>query len=173
MSLSALLSLGQKGKNGGRRFRPMPLKDKLRPFVPSPILRTRKWCIDAKPLVPLFRHLPARDAAQMIAAFTSAHQNVRCAHSPREMSEIACGILSRRNVAGCIVEAGSFKGGGTAKLSLLARWLNRNLYVFDSFAGIPDNQETHTTNIWGYDAKFDAGDWAGGLEEVKANAAHY
>ena len=92
----------------------MTLKDTLRPFVPSSLRSIRKWCIDAKPLVPPFRHMPARHATKMIVAFSNAHQNIRCAHSPQEMSEIACGILRRRNVDGCIVEAGSFKGGGTA-----------------------------------------------------------
>src|ERR1039457_2830071 len=76
--------------------------------------------------------------------------NVHCEHSEAQFLLIASAILNLpAALAGCIVEAGCFKGGSTAKLSALARILGRKLVTFDSFEGIPENTEHHGKNIWG------------------------
>jgi O-methyltransferase len=75
---------------------------------------------------------------------------------------------------GVVVEAGCFKGGSTAKFSLAAHLAGRELVVFDSFQGIPDNEETNTANVLSdRPGKFVEGSFCGGLEEVKANVAKY
>ncbi|MAH06620.1 methyltransferase [Candidatus Pacearchaeota archaeon] len=76
-----------------------------------------------------------------------------------------------RDLKGCIIECGSFKGGSTAKFSVFAKELNRKLVVFDSFKGIPKNNELHydglfKTKIGG---PFKEGSYSGTLDEVKRN----
>jgi O-methyltransferase len=55
---------------------------------------------------------------------------------------------------GVIVEAGCYKGGSTAKFSLMAEKVNRDLVVFDSFQGIPENAEPHEKDMFGNRADF-------------------
>lgn len=74
---------------------------------------------------------------------------------------------------GVVVEAGCFKGGSTAKFSLIAEKAGRDLLVFDSFEGIPENTEPHAKNIFGGPVAFEAGSYAGSIDEVKANIARY
>ncbi|HLT27990.1 MAG TPA: TylF/MycF/NovP-related O-methyltransferase, partial [Zeimonas sp.] len=56
-----------------------------------------------------------------------------------------------------LVEAGCFKGGSTAKLSLLAELAGRELVVFDSFEGLPDNDESGQVTIQGEVSDFRKG----------------
>ena len=50
---------------------------------------------------------------------------VYCPHTQRETISFVKTILSLPNhIEGCIVEAGSFKGGGTAKFSIAAKIAN-------------------------------------------------
>jgi O-methyltransferase len=50
---------------------------------------------------------------------------------------------------GVVVEPGCYKGSSTAKFSLIARKAGRDLVVFDSFQGIPDNAEPHEKDMYG------------------------
>jgi O-methyltransferase len=73
-------------------------------------------------------------------------------------------------VDACIVEAGCFKGGSSAKLSLCAALTSRTLYLFDSFQGIPSNseyQQYHDNQT----IKFETGAYSGTEEEVRRNIA--
>jgi O-methyltransferase len=91
-------------------------------------------------------------------------------HMEHEMVQVMAAILSLpRSTDGVIVEAGSFKGGSTSKLSLATRLAGRRLVVFDSFEGIPEHHETHGKNIYGGDAYFPPGSYAGSLQEVTSN----
>jgi len=74
---------------------------------------------------------------------------------------------------GVLVEAGCFKGSSTAKFSLAADIAGRELVVFDSFEGIPENEEQHEKNIFGGRAGFKKGSYSGALEEVKGNVARF
>ena len=107
---------------------------------------------------------------KIIVNFLLITGNVKCSHTQQEIITITGHLLkSLDNTMGCIVEAGSHKGGSTAKLSIVAGILNKKLVIFDSFEGIPDNKEPHEKNIFGKQAKFSKGDYAGSLEEVKNN----
>jgi O-methyltransferase len=74
-----------------------------------------------------------------------------------------------------VVEAGCFVGSSTAKFSLAAARAGKTLVVFDSFAGIPENDEKHDTDHFGSTdlPGFRAGDWHGELDEVKGNVTRY
>ena len=74
---------------------------------------------------------------------------------------------------GVFVEAGCFKGGSTAKFSLAAAAVGKKLVVFDSFRGIPDNDEVHPIRGHEQPWTFEAGDYRGSLSEVTSNVSRY
>lgn len=100
--------------------------------------------------------------------------NVDCPHTQQEILAIASAILQApRALPGVLVEAGCFKGGSTAKLSLLAKISGRRLMVFDSFEGLPDNSESNQISMYGEKANFTKGTYRGTLDEVKTNVRAY
>jgi O-methyltransferase len=110
----------------------------------------------------------------LVKRILTAHANVQCAHTHAEMARIITRIFAiPDDRPGCIVEAGCFKGGSTTKLSIAAAQVGRKLVVFDSFDGIPDNDEPHDQTIFGDQARFDRGAYAGQLAEVTENVRRY
>jgi len=100
--------------------------------------------------------------------------HVDCPHTEHEIIAIARAILDLgADVSGVIVEAGAFHGGSTAKLSLAAALCGRRLAVFDSFEGMPENNETHGKSIYRREHHFPKGSHAVPLEEVKGNVERY
>lgn len=99
---------------------------------------------------------------------------VWCAHTEEEILEVATAVLKTpREIEGVIVEAGCYKGGSTAKLSLVAKLADRDLVVFDSFEGLPDNDESDQRSIFGDVPDFSRGRYRGAREEVEHNVARF
>jgi O-methyltransferase len=97
-------------------------------------------------------------------------KHVDCPHSQGEVLSCIRAIIGLdASVSGCIVEAGCYKGGSTAKFSLAAAAAGRELVAFDSFAGIPAHDEDHGINIFGKPVSFAEGEYRGSLEEVREN----
>jgi O-methyltransferase len=111
---------------------------------------------------------------KLILAFYKISYYVDCPHTEHELVIIARAILNiAPGVKGAIVEAGAFHGGSTAKLSLVARLADRKLEVFDSFAGMPENDEEGGKSIYGRAHKFPKGSHAVGVAEVRGNVEKY
>jgi hypothetical protein len=72
------------------------------------------------------------------------------------------------HVEGVLVEAGCWKGGTTANLSLVAAIVGRDLIVYDSFQGMPP---AAAGDRWA--DPLHEGSYRGELEEVRANVAAY
>jgi O-methyltransferase len=103
-------------------------------------------------------------------------RHVKTAHNPSHILEFLAAIFALKPESpGCIIEAGAYKGGGTAKISLATKHANRQLVVFDSFRGLPENAEDHQKSVLGHSIKdwFKAGNFSGSLDEVKQNVANY
>jgi hypothetical protein len=100
--------------------------------------------------------------------------NIKCAHSPFEFYLMQAIILTLK-VPGPILELGCYKGGSTAKLSLLCKLTGRKLYAFDSFEGLPPPTTLdlkHSYMPWVYEKKiveYSESSYAGSLEEVRNN----
>jgi hypothetical protein len=113
----------------------------------------------------------------LVLKFYKISYYVDCPHTEHEMIAITRQILDlgapNGTVQGAIVEAGSFHGGSTAKLSLVAKLCNRQLDAFDSFAGMPENSEEHGKSIYGREHHFPKGSHAVSFEEVKNNVVRY
>jgi O-methyltransferase len=95
-------------------------------------------------------------------------------HNQVEMLRVAEAVLRiPKEVPGVIVECGAFKGASAAKFSLVAACAGRRLLVFDSFAGIPPNEEPPGLNIYGQVLSFPEGSYAGSLEEVRQTVSRF
>jgi hypothetical protein len=94
-------------------------------------------------------------------------RKVQTGTSYRAHLAMAAKILAiPRRVEGVIVEAGCWKGGTTANLSLVADIVGRDLIVYDSFAGLPPATDG---DRWA--SPLGEGAFNGELEEVRANVA--
>jgi O-methyltransferase len=110
----------------------------------------------------------------LVLNFYKISYYVDCPHTEHELLVIAGQILNLgAGVEGHIVEAGSFHGGSTAKLSLVAELCDRKFDVFDSFEGMPENAESHGKSIYGREHHFPKGSHAVAFEEVKNNVQMY
>ncbi len=111
---------------------------------------------------------------RLIGAFYIISYYVDCPHTEHELIAVARYILNLGSrVRGVIVEAGAYHGGSTAKFSLVAKLANRELAVFDSFEGMPENSEAGGTSIYGREHHFPKGSHAVGLDVVRDNVAAY
>jgi O-methyltransferase len=115
-----------------------------------------------------------REKLRIVKQIYSISYNIDCPHNQAEMILFIQAILSLPgDKKGCIVEAGCYKGGSTAKFSLAARIIDRELVVFDSFEGLPEHNEAHIKNIFNRPVTFVKGEYCGNLDEVKANVSKY
>lgn len=164
------------------------LKAPLKRTLPGPLWRSMSWIRwRALRIIRNWRDLLAcasflfnwkvrvsfRQRLSIVRQLYSITFNVSSPHTNKEIISFITAILSLPRSGGVVVEAGSFKGIGTAKFSLAADIVGRELIVFDSFQGIPDNDEPHVENIFGGVARFSKGDYCGTLDEVKANVSRY
>jgi hypothetical protein len=68
---------------------------------------------------------------------------------------------------GVIAEFGCFKGMSTVAISIAARHVNRRVLVFDSFEGLPADDEAVHQVVSGNQVAYKKGDYAGTLDEVR------
>lgn len=104
------------------------------------------------------------------------NKNIQCLHTQLQILPFITSILSiPPDKEGCIVEAGSYIGGSTAKFSIVAKLANRQLVVFDSFEGLPENVEPHDKSILGHSVKdwYKKGSFCARLDEVKNNVEKF
>ncbi len=118
--------------------------------------------------------LPLKHRLRIVRQLYGITLSVPSPHTDTEMIRYIKTILCLPpGSSGLVAEAGCYKGIGTAKFSLAAAAVGKELVVFDSFQGIPANDEPHYKTIFGGPAQFAQGDYAWGLEGVKANIARY
>jgi O-methyltransferase len=121
-------------------------------------------------------NLSFKDRFSIIKQLYVISANVNCPHTQDEILNVIRSILSLNPESnGVLVEAGCFKGGSTAKFSLAAYITGRDLVIFDSFQGMPENDEPHNKDIFGGGVgfSFKQGKYCGTLDEVKENVNKY
>ncbi len=161
----------------------MSLRHNLKKHLPWPLLylyrKVYYFPLDLKAAVKLLCHGTKTKTTfggrwMLVRKFYLISYRVDCPHTENELLTIARDILSiPSDVPGAILEAGAFHGGSTAKLSLVAKLAGRELLVFDSFEGMPENSEGGGKSIFGREHHFPKGSHAVGLEEVRENVAKY
>ena len=108
----------------------------------------------------------------LLADLNKISAHIECVHEEHEILEFITYILAKLP-DGCIVEAGSYKGGGSAKLSILAKLTGKVLYIFDSFEGLPEHEENHVKNIFGKPVTFSKGEYSSTVETTRNNIARF
>ena len=78
---------------------------------------------------------------------------------------------------GCIVECGCFKGASSITLSILAKFTNKQLVIYDSFEGLPltendSEKKAFYPHLSSY-TEYQKGMYKGSLEEVKKNLKNF
>ena len=161
----------------------MTLKDKLKPYVPRRAVDLKRVvvlsCVDRWDRLAVDRFVVAphpwlagAERKRLRDRYLRAHGGVRCTHTHREIMAVTSAILATpRDVPGVIVEAGCFKGGSTAKLSIAAKMAGRKLVVFDSFEGLP--APVSAVRGFAEHQNFRQGEYAGSLDEVRENVRRY
>ena len=116
---------------------------------------------------PLPIRLSAVERIRLVTRFVHITNQVRAYHSQAQMLAVATAILRRAGEPGLtVVECGCAKGASTAKLSLVAALAGARLFVFDSFRGMPENDERHE-DLLGRRMIFRRGAFRGRLREVQ------
>jgi len=105
--------------------------------------------------------------------FGRVERFVACPHTVGELARVARAIAGPREERGAVVECGCFKGGSTARLSLVCAALDRSLVVFDSFSGLPEPEPWDARHRIGRSRTFVQGEYEGSLDEVRENVASY
>jgi O-methyltransferase len=117
-----------------------------------------------------------QEQGDLLQRFLQVSKNVPCPHNPSHILAFVTELYRLApEVKGSIVEAGAFRGGSTAKISIVAKSLGRPFHIFDSFEGLPPNEEAHDSSILGHSIKdwFREGEFCGSLEEVRDNVREY
>ena len=110
---------------------------------------------------------------QLVRRFLHVTNHVRGYHTLEEMLRVTQAVLRMRGRPGLtVVEAGAGFGGSTAKLSIAVAEAGGRLLVFDSFRGIPPNDEVHR-NLDGRRVVFRSGAFAGRLTAVRRAVEQY
>jgi hypothetical protein len=107
---------------------------------------------------------------ELARRFRIIQRRIPCAHQEAELLILAEAILNLP-ASGPLVELGCFKGGSTAKLSLVAEATGRRLHVFDSFEGLPapsGGDAKHDT-VSGRTKNYSQGEYRGTVDEVREN----
>lgn len=118
-----------------------------------------------------FKNISFADKAKLIAQCIKVDWNIQHAHKPCEIVDVMEAIAAQKNTTNSIVvEAGCWKGGSTAKFSIICNMMGYKLHVYDSFEGV------EVGDINSEDAKHESlfyGTYVGPIDMVKNNIAKY
>jgi O-methyltransferase len=116
---------------------------------------------------------PEATRRDIIRRFEHIDRDVPIASAPTDGLFLA-EMLLNMDAEGDIVECGCYAGGSSAKLSILAKLLQRNLVVCDSFEGLPVTEpyylrDRHCRRDDEWVSDWSAGRYAARVEHVRSN----
>ena len=103
------------------------------------------------------RGLPLGKRLHVLRRFLAIDWNVVHGHKPSEISEV-CRTLAHRpaRTGECVVEAGCWQGGSSAKFSVLCQLLGYRLRIYDSFQGVEPMSEEEKKNTYDFSGEYAA-----------------
>lgn len=113
----------------------------------------------------------------LLDKFDIIDAHIDCAHDTSEIYYMANFALRNQNSIGSIIEFGSYKGGMSCKLSHLAKLLDKQVLIYDTFQGLvedvtytrqPDLADNESVR---YD--FQKGMYTGTMQEINENLHNY
>lgn len=115
--------------------------------------------------------------ADIVERFEAIHRHVPMGTTATDGLFLA-EMLLNTDATGMVVEAGCYAGGSSAKLSIIAKLMNRRLVVFDSFEGLPasggyDLRDRHCRRNDDWVTDWTAGRYAATLDAVRGNVERY
>jgi len=117
--------------------------------------------------------LGVRDRLSLVRSFIGVTNAVRGYHTLAELLTVSDRVLRLAGRPGLtVVEAGAGSGSSTAKLSLVTEIAGGRLIVFDTFRGIPENDEQHHL-LDGRPLRFARGAFRGRLGAVRRRVARH
>lgn len=114
--------------------------------------------------------VPAPRRLRLLIDCLRVTQNLRGYHSLAELLDVGLEVLARDRPL--VVECGVGKGSSTCKLSLFVREAGGELHAFDSFRGMPANDEEHR-HLDGRTTRFREGAFRGRLAEVERSLQRF
>lgn len=111
---------------------------------------------------------------KLAARFDLINSKITCAHCEADPFHIADYLLSNQQLDGPFIEFGSYQGGMSCKLSLVAEILKKEYYIFDTFSGLPctAKYETYDQNF-SHLGDFKEGQFSCDLNTIKNNIKRY
>jgi len=100
--------------------------------------------------------MPIADRLKLIGRFLKIDWNVMHAHRPMEIT-IICRTISEHGQAGkdeIFIEAGCWKGGSSAKFSIICKIFGYKLHIYDSFEGIEEMSPDQIDGATDYSGMF-------------------
>jgi O-methyltransferase len=144
----------------------------LRPYVSDPLTQQRLkllWDVWGYGSILKLPRLTLLEALRLIGRFLRVDWHVLHAHKPVEMASICRALLEAEARAGeVVVEAGCWRGGSSAKLSILCKMLGHELWVYDSFEGVEPMSATDRAGQYDF-----SGEYAAGEHVVRENVTRY
>ncbi len=114
---------------------------------------------------------------RLIAAFYRNIGRVETLSSVVEHLELAATLLRiPREVEGCVVECGCYRGGSSVNLSIACAMVGRQLVICDSFEGLPPPRsydESHPVPYQDDVEEYHEGQFAASLDVVRDNLTRY
>ena len=114
--------------------------------------------------------LPLRRRLELLRACLRTTHHLRGYHALSESIVVGLEVLARTTPL--VVECGVGKGSSTCKLSHFVSEAGGSLHAFDSFQGMPANEEEHE-HLDGRRTRFRAGACRGRLTEVERTLARF
>ena len=121
-------------------------------------------------------NLNSKDKINIINRIKYNLKKVDSATSLNVHLELGKKILSLPNGNDVIVECGSYKGASSISLSIFTKIVDRKLIIYDSFEGLPSDNDKIENRIYPYlglTGKYKKGMYSGSLETVKNNIKFY
>lgn len=114
---------------------------------------------------------------ELVKSFERIHASVPMGSTPTD-GLILAEILMNLDAEGDFIECGCYAGGSSAKLSLVAKLLDRKLLVFDSFEGLPavdqyNLKDQHCRRDSNWVTDWTEGRYAARMDEVQHNIEKY
>jgi len=110
----------------------------------------------------------------LVNIFMEIHNRINCAHEFTDALVMADYILKNKNLDGYLFEFGCYQGGMSAKLSHVAKIVNKKYVIFDTFSGLPQSAiyEAYDKDR-GHLGVFKDGMYASNLDNTKNNIKEF
>ena len=121
-------------------------------------------------------NLSSKDKANIVKRIRNSLSKIDSATSIDVHLELGKRLLDLPNNQGSIVECGCYQGASTVSLSIFSKIVERNLIIYDSFEGLPEDKDNVGKRNYPFlnlTGEYKKGMYKSSLENVKNNLKFY